>query len=249
MSIRVIEKGFSLLEMAVVLFILGAVIIGVALPMLARTKIYADNVLIQKIKDSNLTLEEMKQALLGYVALNQTLPCPDIDFDGLENRQASPNMYLCFATEGFIPWKTLGLIKGSDTWGNAIRYRVDQNYASYDLTNPISTNNRQISPTNHAVSAALRVKNTNWLSDQTNTIDYWLTDSSSIVAILFSTGKNGQSDYPNSAAMAVGFYVQDTRNFYQVDNLNTHFNTFDDIVTWVSKFQVINALNNAGKWK
>jgi hypothetical protein len=249
MSTRIIEKGFSLFEMAIVLFILGAVIVGVALPMLARTKIHADNVLIQKIKDSNLTLEEMKQTLLGYAALNQTLPCPDTDSDGLENRQASPSAYLCSSTDGFIPWKTLGLIKGLDVWGNTIRYRVDQNYASYDLINPISTNNKQISSSNHAVNTALRIKTFDWLNDQTNTIDYWLADSSSIIAVLFSIGKNGQPDYPNNTATTVGFYVQDTRNFYQVGDLNAHFNTFDDVVTWISKFQVINALNNAGKWK
>lgn len=249
MSTRMIEKGFSLFEMAIVLFILGAVIVGVALPMLAKTKIHADMVVIQKIKDTNLSLEEIKQALLGYVALNQTFPCPDTDSDGLENRQTSPSAYLCTATEGFVPWKNLGLIKGSDIWGNLIRYRVDQNYASYDLINPISTNNKPISSTNHLVNTALRIKDIAWVSDQTNTIDYWLADSSSVIAVLFSTGKNGQADYPNNSATTTGFYVQDTRNFYQVEDLNAHFNTFDDVLTWISKYQVINALNNAGKWK
>ncbi len=243
-----ISRGFSLFEMAIVLFILGAVIVGVALPMFERTKIYADNILIQKIKDTNLTLEEIKQALFGYVTLNQTFPCPDTDSDGLENRQASPNTYLCTATEGLVPWKNLGLIKGSDTWGNLIRYRVDQNYASYDLVNPISSNNKPISTTNHLVNTALRIKDFAWLSNQTNTIDYWLADSSSVVAVLFSTGKNGQADFPNNSTTP-SFYVQDTRSFYQVEDLNAHFNTFDDVLTWISKYQVINALNNAGKWK
>ncbi|MDP3308119.1 type II secretion system protein, partial [Methylotenera sp.] len=64
-----LERGFSLLEMAVVLVILGFVLGALLLPLQAQR-----NQLFQSQTEN--TLEIAKKALLGYAQSQGRLPCP-----------------------------------------------------------------------------------------------------------------------------------------------------------------------------
>lgn len=248
-------KGFTLVEMAVVVTIIGIVIAGFMLPMLGQIKIRHQLLELQKYKETYRTLEEIKEALLGYVATNKYLPCPDLDVtpDGQGGDQSNCNT-ATKAFEGYVPWIDLGLTKGTDAWGNPIRYRVHHNYAfPPDPSNP--SKGLEISST-HAdvsVSPTLKIK---------SITDNLMSNVSTVAIVLLSCGRNGKPDATASESNnrtgnqnclnAVSpvtnnnYYVQDTRDYSALSELPTEF---DDIVTWVSKYQVINALNNAGKWK
>ena len=126
---RGLSKGFTLVEMAVVVVIM-ALILGSILVTLST------QVEQRQVVDTQRLLDDIKEALIGY-ALSQTppsLPCPDktgpaglgTPNDGIEDRD--PGTGLCVSVEGNVPWATLGL-GAVDPWGNRYRYRVTQAFA------------------------------------------------------------------------------------------------------------------------
>lgn len=119
------DRGFSLVEIAIVLVIVGLLITGLALPLTAQ--------LDQKnYNETQKELMDMQEALIGYALSNTALdgrphlPCPDTDSNGFENREATG---LCTALEADVPWATLGLGQ-TDSWNNRYRYRVTSAFAN-----------------------------------------------------------------------------------------------------------------------
>ena len=123
--------GFTLVEMAVVLTILALIVGGMIMPLSAQID-------IQRYNETENTLTEVKEALLGYVVANKRLPCPDSDGDGLENLLApvlvngpvqSTQTFACAVNEGQLPYQVLGVGR-MDTWSNRFLYRVTPAFSS-----------------------------------------------------------------------------------------------------------------------
>lgn len=120
-------RGFTLVEMAVVLLIVTLLIAGMVLPLSAQQEIRAR-------QETEKALGDIQEALVGYAAGHAAsdnrphLPCPDTDNppDGMENRQASG---ACTAEEGVLPWAELGLGR-NDAWNNRFRYRVSAAFSN-----------------------------------------------------------------------------------------------------------------------
>ena len=117
------SAGFTLVELAVVLIIVGLLLGSLLIPLSAQLD-QRNNAETQR------ALSEIREALIGY-ALSHTatdgkpyLPCPDTNGDGAENRTGST----CTALEGNLPTQVLGLL-GTDSWNNRYRYRVTQAFA------------------------------------------------------------------------------------------------------------------------
>lgn len=102
------ENGFTLIEMAMVMVIMGIIIsiMVTVMPSLIKTG---------KIKEAKAVLKKYDQALQGYALANNRLPWADTNGDGLEE----PLVFI-----GFIPYQTLGMTHGNDVWGNQVRYAV-----------------------------------------------------------------------------------------------------------------------------
>ena len=115
------NKGFTLIEMAIVLVIVGLVIstIATVLPSLIASA---------KIKKTKAILTKIDYAIQGYVGAGDNLPCPDTNGDGVSN----PTTGACLNYVGTLPFLTLGLSDGRDAWNNVPKYGV---YAS--LENPV----------------------------------------------------------------------------------------------------------------
>jgi type II secretory pathway pseudopilin PulG len=146
--------GVTLIELAVVLFIISLILGGVLMPLSTRLEQE------ERKKTSNL-LEEIKDSLIGHTLVYGYLPCPDCSDttsnnctttgitanDGLEdgvdavtyggaatiasNDRSSANFKVCATNYGNVPWATLG-VPEFDSWDNHFFYRVDDEFA--DMT-------------------------------------------------------------------------------------------------------------------
>lgn len=111
--------GFTLLELTVVLFILGLMIVGLFGPL--QTQIEA-----RDRRQTQASLQQISEALYGFALSHRRLPCPDTDGDGRANPAfdpLDPGSATCTAGSGFLPWSELGVDQG-DAWGRRYTYAV-----------------------------------------------------------------------------------------------------------------------------
>jgi len=127
------SRGFTLIELAIVLVVITILIGGLAMPLSAQIQ-------ARRIAETKKLMEEAREAIIGYAMGNVTadtvdknrsfLPCPDTDVDGVvdgtEDRDDDGN---CLAYEGWFPSVTLGTAT-QDAWGNRLRYRVTAQFAA-----------------------------------------------------------------------------------------------------------------------
>ena len=109
------QAGFSLIEIAIVLVIVGLMIGGLVTPLTVQLE-------QRKVAETQQALEEAKEALTGYALRYGYLPCPAISpMNGLEDRRGAR----CNGDKrvGFLPWATLGL-RQADSWNHLLRYSV-----------------------------------------------------------------------------------------------------------------------------
>jgi prepilin-type N-terminal cleavage/methylation domain-containing protein len=112
------QNGFTLVEMAIVLVIIGLLVSAFLVPLSAQRD-------LKDYAEVRSNLEQIKEALYGYALSHVALdgrphfPCPDTDGNGTENRTGTA----CTSTEGALPTQELGLV-GTDSWDNNYDYRV-----------------------------------------------------------------------------------------------------------------------------
>jgi len=218
---KTFSDGFSLIELAIVLIIISFLMGFLLIPISAKKD-------QQYLKSTQKTLEEIKDALLGFAVRNGRLPCANRnDNDGTESKNADESA--CESNgEGYLPWLVLGVGK-DDVWGNPFRYRTEA--AFNQMTG--------IEPTN--IDSGLRVRN------RLDDID-WTTAAgdSRVVAIIFSYGKNYQADDDN-ANLSKKTFVHDG-SVYMPNLPIDDPNNFDDILTWLSRNTLMNRLTTAKRW-
>jgi prepilin-type N-terminal cleavage/methylation domain-containing protein len=120
--------GFTLIELAVVLFIVSLVLVGLLGPLSTRLE--------QEDRErATEQLREIEEALYGFAMINGRLPCPDEDGDGMEDRAGGPPLtcldaagaFVAFSSGG-LPWVDLG-VSAADPWGRAFVYGVTTAFA------------------------------------------------------------------------------------------------------------------------
>jgi len=236
-EIKYSQSGFSLVEMAIVLVILGFIIAALLLPLQAQRdqnfKVQTENALVIAQK-----------ALLGYAQTRGRLPCPApvVSSNGLEDPLGGG---VCSVKTGYLPATTLGLQPTSSTgllvdgWNNPIRYAVTQVATAMipvgaDFTTTNKANNVGLT----ALAPDLRVCND---SAACSASTYLINNA---VAVIFSTGKNfpsaGVDETANLSTTATTFYSR-------VPSVTAANGEFDDIVAWVSPFVLYNAMLQSGQ--
>ena len=113
------HAGFTLVELAVVLFIVGLLMVGLLGPLSVRVEQEERRLAQQELND-------VVEALYGFAVANGRLPCPDTDNDGVENPVGGAGG--CAAAEGNVPWTDLGT-KQFDPWNRRYQYSVDGTFA------------------------------------------------------------------------------------------------------------------------
>lgn len=120
------QSGFTLMEVAVVIFISGILMAG----MLLGVPQYINNL---KAKQTQQRMDLVMNALSVYTQRNYRLPCPAVTTGA--SRGGERDNGLCFTNssdralysegEGIVPWKVLGLSEHDvmDGWGRFITYK------------------------------------------------------------------------------------------------------------------------------
>ena len=222
------QKGFSLVEMAVVLVILGLVLATLFAPLAAQRD-------IKNITGTQASLNQIKEAINGFAILNGRLPCPaKVMADPSNASYGLEDSALC-GQEGLLPWKTLGVPEtdewgthrtlSTDAWIGFWKYRADSNYDS--TTALFSTNMMASVP---AFADNLIVKDTTG-----NDLTPSAAGTEKPIAIVYSTGKDLLANGQNSGAVD---------SIYESDANSA---AFDDMLIWITRPVLVNKLVSAGK--
>jgi len=177
-------SGFSLVEMAIVLAIVG-LLLGGLLPSISSQMEQ------QRRNETRKLMDEIKDALIGYTIINGKLPCPaTATYGEADSTCTNPS------SDNYLPWKTLG-VSETDAWGGKWLYRVEPAFASsvpFTLT----------TTSNATLDLQVRDSAGNRLT----------TASERPLAIIFSTGPNLVADGGNASfeTTSNATYQSDTPN-------------------------------------
>lgn len=107
------QNGFTLIEMAFLIVIIGILSVAMLRPLEAVFKTRMHN-------DTETAAKEAIMASVGFALLNKRLPCPDTNNDGIENCGVG-------TITGTCPYVTLG-IECRDGWENVLTYEVSGSF-------------------------------------------------------------------------------------------------------------------------
>ena len=252
------QGGFSLVEMAISLFILGLLVTGgVGLLSAERTN--------SALKQSRDTTDNLKQHLFSFLNVNHYLPCPDTNGDGYENR--SITNFTCEAELGRstpfggVPYHDLGITQSQvrDAWGNLIRYAVNaetiladkvcnpQSSASYFCNQSPPAFNLQHTPPFSGERGAgnLYICNESATSCSGNPSSAKLVkDAVSVVLVAYNQDGQTVLEACNSATGATRENCDDDIYYQQVVTSVTRTTITDDYLQTISGYEIKRSLAN-----
>ena len=258
------QRAFTLVEMAVVLAIVGFLLLMGMYTLSAQ----ADQ---RAREETQRRLEQARDALLGFAVANGRLPCPASGAaTGVEADSPAGSGTCTNAYNGFLPGITIGFQPvdsdgfALDAWNNRIRYAVAQS-----ISGCVGT-----SATPHFTSKANLKQN--GLSCRPSDSDLLVCKSSvaspapapgscqgggtnsvtnlgTVVALVFSPGKNYALAPSSTAALAVG-HNDEAANLDNNSVFISHTpapdgatgGEYDDMMVWVSVGQFYGRLATAG---
>ncbi|MDP1609813.1 MAG: prepilin-type N-terminal cleavage/methylation domain-containing protein [Sulfuritalea sp.] len=249
LRITLAQRGFTLIELAIVLFIVALLLGGMLLPLSAQQDIRAR-------QETDRVLSEARDALLGFVVVNSRLPCPDIENDadaGGADGAEDGSVAACEAQEGDFPYQTLGTSQ-SDGWNYRLRYRVSSTFSgTIALTSAgdITVITRGDDPTTAGTTES---KHQNSLV-------------TTAPAVIFSVGKNGYGGMPREGGTRMSLAAAQPDEILNSSGATKVFRTpspvnsgcgddeveatplceFDDQLVWLSANTIFNRLVAAGK--
>jgi prepilin-type N-terminal cleavage/methylation domain-containing protein len=111
--------GFTLIELAVVIFVIALLLGSLLVPLGTQTK-------QRNVAETQRILDETREAITGFAMATGRLPRPAVsETDGSE-KTACANVAEC---TGYVPWAALGTAR-TDAWGKLIRYTVKPSLAT-----------------------------------------------------------------------------------------------------------------------
>jgi prepilin-type N-terminal cleavage/methylation domain-containing protein len=252
-------RGFTLVEMAVVLVIFGT-LLGAGLKLLT---VQAERSAIELTKKRQ---ETIKQALTAYLGRFGRLPCPDQNVipDGLDNAdRTAATPAVCLAQFGAVPYIDLGLDRdiALDGWDNFMVYVVSpgwQNSYTTGTNNQYQNNNPAVTYWPGARQGAITVFDRIPATNAVTTITANPATGTGAAAAIVSYGKNGfgarNVSFNVNVAPAAGTDeeintlftgLQVAKREYTDQNIAV-YGAFDDVVLPISASDILDDLVKSG---
>jgi len=111
------QMGFTLIEISLTLILLGILLV-------AGLSISGTFKKVAKATQAKQQMASIKSALKAYLTVNQFLPCPDTNGDGVQDTKIQGGVTVCKSRSGTLPYQTLE-IEATDPWHNPFYYRVN----------------------------------------------------------------------------------------------------------------------------
>lgn len=263
-----LQPGFTLAELAIVLVIVALLLGGLLMPLTMQTD-------LRRIADTRKTMDEIKDALIGFAIANGRLPCPAdpaiANGSGNAGVERAGGCANATTQVGVIPWVTLN-VPETDQWGRRFKYRVTFQFADAVGTTPTLGSESPaciptITPTQSSFALCawgdMKVQN----RDPASKLAYDMTNLR-LPAVFLSAGKNGYGAYTssgtvyapvpagnadeatNAIAATVAFVSRDKTDVSAPcsDSAGTTpMCEFDDLVAWVPLTPLMNRMAASGR--
>lgn len=245
-------RGFTLTELAVVFTIISLLLAAAMYTLSAQTD-------QRDLEETRRRLEAARELLLAFAIVNGRLPCPASTTTGATAGFEAPAGGGTCTTSygGWLPARTLGFQvtdaagNAIDAWSNAIRYAVSATAPTCPTapTTPHFTNSTNLrangigcQPSDLVICSKSPVTVTNTVCDANTSV----TNQNIVVAIVFSTGKNGATG---------GTGTNEARNLDNnalfvsrpPDPASASGGEFDDQMTWITAGELYGKLIAAGQ--
>ncbi len=248
------QRGFTLAELAIVLVIISFLLGGTMAMVSAQTEQRYWN-------DTQSRLEAARDAILGYAIANGRLPCPanstssgaEVHVSGVCGAAGNTYDYyggvVAGVTYGLMPAVTVGYQPvdsqgfALDAWGNRIRYTVSR------VTTPVTTSANFTNAANMKASGVTVLPNDLIVCASATGIvagppgscgaaANQVTGTTTVVAIIYSPGKNGREPVTLGADEAANENRSATNDAVFVSHTPAPTGAtggeFDDQVLWIS---------------
>ncbi len=248
------QKGFSLVELSVVLTVIGITLAG-ALE-LATSKTESD-----RISETNTRISAIEQAMESFLIKNQRIPCPADATAALSSASAGVESNdgaappICNKNNngssgvwvGGLPTKTLGLPDRymADDWGRRFIYAVKSDFTNNITTNPLCDGD-SASGASHLICFKYTTAGNITVNDSTGA-----ARTTEAVYVIVSHGKNGFGawTYSGTGPLAASSDTDEVQNAQDGGVYNSTFvqkdssTTFDDIVEYKTKALLIDNIS------
>jgi prepilin-type N-terminal cleavage/methylation domain-containing protein len=232
------SRGFTLVELAVVLLVVTLLLGSVLVPLATQAR-------QRNVAETQRILEETREALIGFAMANGRLPRPAVSVTDGSERAACAAEAEC---TGYIPWTALGTPK-TDAFGKMIRYSVSLAYANGSFT--LSTVANRSIQTRDAAGTAVAL---------TTPLASCSAATPCTPAVIFSLGANNHGVTTDGTTVADGSATNTDEDANATNDGTAAFmyrqasestgttgGEFDDQVTWIPAGILFNRMVAAGR--
>lgn len=246
-------RGFTLTELAVVLAIVGLLLGSLMYTLSAQIE-------QRNFEETRRRLELARELLLSYAFVNGRLPCPAICTDAptctAGGGEAPTGGTTCTSSYGgFLPARTIGYQQvdsggyALDAWGNRIRYAVSATTwgtgAQFTKQHVASNTSAAWSISTTPSDLVICASATGITATTCGTATI-VTNQNVVVAIIFSTGKNGAFPCATCTDEAANTNGDQVFVFHTPAPTGAAGGEFDDQFTWLTVGELYGKLIAAG---